>query len=42
MDIVISYMQDAWGIEVDQLRDILNRRFRDVTAGRVDLNTVEI
>lgn len=42
MDIVISYMEDAWGINVDELRDILLRRFNDVAVGRVDLNTVEL
>ena len=42
IDIVISYMQDAWGIELDDLRDILLRRFHDVAEGRVDLNTVEL
>lgn len=42
MEIVAAYMQDSWGINVDDLRDILNRRFKDVTLNRVDLNTVEL
>lgn len=42
MEIVATYMEDAWGIKVDDLRDILNRRFRDVTLNRVDLNSVEL
>ena len=42
IDIVRAYMADSWGIDIDELRDILLRRFRDVTAGRVDLNTVEL
>ena len=42
LDIVVTYMQDQWGIDIDELRDILGRRFSDVGAGRVDLNTVEL
>ena len=42
MDIVIAYLQDSWGISLDELRDILLRRFNDVANGRVDLNTVEL
>ena len=42
MDIVAEYMNSAWGIDVNDLRDILLRRFDDVTLGRVDLNTVEL
>ena len=42
IDIVRNYMQDAWNIDIDVLRDIINRRMADVVAGKVDLNTVEI
>ncbi len=42
IDIVIAYMQDSWGISMDELRDIVSRRFKDVTDGRVDLNTIEL
>ena len=35
-------MQDSWNIDIDVLRDIINRRMGDVVAGKVDLNTVEI
>ena len=42
IDIVRNYMQDAWNIDIDVLRDIINRRMGDVVAGKVDLNTVEI
>lgn len=42
IEIVIAYMQDSWGIDLNELRDILLRRFNDVAHGRVDLNTVEI
>ena len=42
IDIVRNYMQDSWNIDIDVLRDIINRRMADVVAGKVDLNTVEI
>ena len=42
IDIVRTYMQDSWNIDIDVLRDIINRRMGDVVAGKVDLNTVEI
>jgi len=42
MDIVRAYMQDAWNIDIDELRDIVWRRFHDVVNGYVDLNSVAI
>ena len=42
IDIVRNYMQDSWKIDIDELRDIINRRMGDVVAGKVDLTTVEI
>ena len=42
LDIVVTYLQDQWGINIDELRDILGRRFGDVGAGRVDLHSVEL
>ena len=42
LDIVRDYMQTAWSIDIDNLRDIINRRMADVVAGKVDLNTVTI
>lgn len=42
MDIVSSYMSDSWGIDVDELREILLRRFDDVVNDRVNLTTVEL
>lgn len=42
IDIVRSYMQDAWGIDLDELRDIVQRRFSDVSNGLVDLTTVQL
>ena len=42
IDLVRSYMQDSWSIDIDELRDIVGRRFSDVAEGLVDLNTVEL
>ena len=42
IDIVRSYMQDSWNIDIDELRDVICRRFKDVTDGIVDLHTVEL
>ena len=42
IDIVRDYMQTSWGIDIDELRTIINRRMGDVVAGKVDLNTVTI
>ncbi|MBR1576632.1 MAG: putative zinc-binding metallopeptidase [Bacteroidales bacterium] len=42
IDIVRDYMQTSWSIDIDELRDIINRRTADVVAGKVDLNTVKI
>ena len=42
IDIVRTYMQDSWGIDIDKLRDIVLRRFDDVVSGKVDLHTVEL
>ena len=42
IDIVRNYMQDSWNIDIDVLRDIINRRMADVVAGKVDLHTVDI
>lgn len=42
IDIVRSYMKDSWGIDIDELRTIINRRMADVVAGKVDLTSVRI
>lgn len=42
IDIVRDYMQTSWGIDIDKLRIIINRRMGDVVNGRVDLNSVNI
>ena len=40
IDMVRSYMKDSWNIDIDELRDIVNRRTADVAAGKVNLHTV--
>ena len=42
LDIVRSYMQDSFGIDIDVLRATVLRRQEDVFAGRVDLHSIEI
>ncbi len=42
IDLVRTYMQDSWSIDIDVLRNVVLRRFSDVAEGLVDLNTVEI
>ena len=42
IDIVRAYMEEAWDIDIDELRDILWRRFHDVVNGYVDLSSVAI
>ena len=42
LDLVRSYMQDSFGIDIDILRATVLRRQEDVFAGRVDLHSIEI
>ncbi len=42
MDVVREYMRDSWNIDIDQLRDVVNRRTADVAAGLVDLEDITI
>ena len=42
LDIVRSYMQDNFNIDIDVLRATVLRRQDDVFAGRVDLHSIEI
>ena len=42
LDIVRSYMQDSFNIDIDVLRATVLRRQDDVFAGRVDLHSIEI
>ena len=42
LDIVRTYMADAFGIDLDVLRATVLRRQADVFAGRVDLHSIDI
>ena len=42
VDIVRSYMKNNFDIDIDQLRATILRRQREVMAGEVDLNSLEI
>ena len=42
IDIVRDYMQDAWDIDIDELRDVVLRRFGEVADGQVDLHTIDL
>lgn len=40
-DIVYSYMEQTWGINLDELREIVLRRQDDIANGNVDLGIIE-
>lgn len=42
LDIVRSYMADAFGIDLDVLRQTVNRRQQDIVQGKVDLHDITI
>ncbi|MBQ9310695.1 MAG: putative zinc-binding metallopeptidase [Bacteroidales bacterium] len=42
LDIVKAYMQDAFGINLERVRDVVLRRQNDVMTGLVDLNDLTI
>ena len=42
LDIVKSYMQDSFGIDLDVLRATVLRRQKDVFDGQVDLHSITI
>lgn len=37
LDIVKKYMQNSWGIDLDKLRSVVQRRMNDIVKGSVDL-----
>ena len=42
LDIVRAYMNDTWGIDIDELRDCILRRQQNVTTGLVDLTDLTV
>ena len=40
LEIIRKYMQTSWGIDIDELRDVLQRRINDVVAGKVDITKI--
>ena len=42
LDIVRDYMKSNFNIDIDELRDVLQRRQADVVAGKVDLSDVSV
>lgn len=40
-DIVYEYMRSTWGIDLDELRDIVLRRQKEISQGVIDLSVIE-
>lgn len=40
LDIVRAYMQSAWNINMDELRDIIQRRVDDIVDGKIDISSL--
>ena len=40
LDIVRSYMLSAWNVDIDELRDVIQRRVNDIIAGKVNIETL--
>ena len=36
-----KYLHDAWDIDIDELRDVLQRRINDVVAGKIDIDKLD-
>lgn len=41
LEIIRSYMQNSWNIDLDQLRDVIQRRVDDVISGKIDIDSLE-
>lgn len=42
LSIVRRYMKDSWGIDIDELRDVIQRREADLISGKIDLADLSI
>jgi substrate import-associated zinc metallohydrolase lipoprotein len=40
LEMIRDYMESAWNIDLDDLRDAVNRRMDDVVSGRLDLTPI--
>lgn len=41
LNIVRDYMSEAWGIDIDELRDVVQRRMEDIVSGKVDIDSLD-
>lgn len=42
LDIVRDYMKTSWSIDIDELRETINRRQKDVVSGKIDLKDLTL
>ena len=42
LSLVRQYMEDAWGIDIDELRSVVLRREADVASGKIDLSDLTV
>ncbi len=42
LDIMRAYMNDTWGIDIDELRDCILRRQGNITSGLIDLTDITV
>ena len=42
LDIVKTYMQELWGIDMDKARDVIQRRQREIVEGKIDLTDLTV
>ena len=40
IELIRKYMLTAWDIDIDELRDVLQRRINDVVAGKIDIVSI--
>ena len=42
LDIVRDYMKTSWSIDIDELRETINRRQKDIVSGKIDLTDLTL
>ena len=42
LSMIKTYMSTQWGIDLDELRDVVNRRMDDICNGKIDLSPIAI